>query len=104
LTGCTPWEYEKKDNFPITIVRPSHTYSKTFLPLDVTGNEGPYSVLKRIQQGKEVLLHGDGTSLWSVLYNTDFARAFTGLIGNPQAIGESVQIASERSLQWNQIY
>jgi len=97
-------EYEKKENFPITIVRPSHTYSKTFLPLDVTGKEGPYSVLKRIQQGKKVLLHGDGTSLWAVLFNEDFARAFIGLIGNAQAIGESVQIASERSLQWNQIY
>ncbi|MFP3152889.1 NAD-dependent epimerase/dehydratase family protein [Lachnospiraceae bacterium ZAX-1] len=97
-------EYEEKDNFPITIVRPSHTYSKAFLPLDVTGNEGAYSVLKRIQQGKEVLLHGDGTSLWAVLFNEDFARAFIGLIGNAQAIGESVQIASERSISWNQIY
>lgn len=97
-------EYEKHEQFPMTIVRPSHTYSKTFLPLDVTGNQGPYSVLKRIQQGKEVLLHGDGTSLWAVLFNEDFARAFIGLIGNLQAIGESVQIASERSIQWNQIY
>jgi len=97
-------EYEEKENFPVTIVRPSHTYSKVFLPLDVTGNKGPYSVLKRIQQGKEVLLHGDGTSLWAVLFNTDFARAFIGLIGNAQAIGESVQIASERSVSWNQIY
>lgn len=97
-------EYEEKNNFPITIVRPSHTYSKTFLPLDVTGNNGPYSVLKRIQEGKEVLLHGDGTSLWAVMFNTDFARAFIGLIDNVQAIGESVQIASEYSVQWNQIY
>lgn len=97
-------KYEETDQFPITIVRPSHTYSKTFLPLDITGDGGPYSVLKRIQQGKEVLLHGDGTSLWSVLFNEDFARAFIGLIGNAQAIGESVQIASERSVSWNQIY
>lgn len=98
------WEYEKQHQFPITIVRPSHTYSKTFLPFDLTGSKGAYSVLKRIQQGKEVLLHGDGTSLWAVLFNEDFARAFIGLIGNAQAIGESVQIASERSVQWNQIY
>ena len=96
-------EYATKENFPITIVRPSHTYSKTFLPL-VAGANGPYSVLKRMQEGKEVLVHGDGTSLWAVLFNTDFARGFIGLLGNPQALGESFQIASEHSISWNQIY
>ena len=97
-------DYEAKNNFPITIVRPSHTYSKMFLPLAVTGHNGPYSVLKRIKEGKEVLLHGDGTSLWAILFNSDFAKAFIGLIGNDQAIGESVQITSEHSVSWNQIY
>ena len=67
-------------------------------------NESSYQVLRRMMEGKPVLIHGDGTSLWTMTWNEDFAVGFAGLIGNPQAIGEAFQITSDESLSWNQIY
>ena len=89
---------------PVTIVRPSHTYSERSVPLGVHGANGSYSVLKRMLEGKPVIIHGDGTSLWTLTHNSDFAKGFAGLIGNIHAIGEAVQITSDESLTWNQIY
>lgn len=94
----------REDGFPVTIVRPSHTYDERTVPLGAHGSKGPYSVLKRMMEGKPVIIHGDGTSLWTVTHNSDFAVAFTGLIGNIHAIGEAVQITSDETLTWNQIY
>jgi nucleoside-diphosphate-sugar epimerase len=94
----------RKDGFPITIVRPSHTYDERNVPLGVHGSKGSYQVIKRIIDGKPVIIHGDGTSLWTMTHNSDFADAFIGLIGNQKAIGEAVQITSDESLTWNQIY
>ena len=94
----------RDDGFPVTIVRPSHTYDERTVPLGAHGSKGPYSVLKRMMEGKPVIIHGDGTSLWTVTHNSDFAVAFTGLIGNIHAIGEAVQITSDETLTWNQIY
>lgn len=90
--------------FPVTIVRPSHTYCEKSVPMGVHGNKGSYQVLKRMLDGKKVLVHGDGTSLWTITFNTDFAKGFTGLLQNPHAIGEAFQITSDESLTWNQIY
>ncbi|HPJ01276.1 MAG TPA: SDR family oxidoreductase [Candidatus Limiplasma sp.] len=123
ITESTPlfnpyWEYSRnkiacekklmkayrKTGFPITIVRPSHTYGDTSVPLAVHGREGSYSVIERIRQGKPVIIHGDGSSLWTMTHNTDFAKAFCGLMGNIHAIGETYQITSDESLTWNQIY
>jgi nucleoside-diphosphate-sugar epimerase len=96
---------EYRDNgFPITIVRPSHTYDKTSVPLAVHGEKGAWQVLKRIIDGKPVIVHGDGTSLWTVTHSRDFAKAFVGLLGNIHALGEAVHITSDESLTWNQIY
>ena len=89
----------REDGFPITIVRPSHTYDQTLLPMD-----GGYTVVNRMRQGKPVIVHGDGTSLWVLTHHRDFARAFVGLLGNPQAIGDSVHITSDEWLTWNQIF
>lgn len=94
----------REEGFPITIVRPSHTYDERSIPLGVHGNNGSYSVIQRIKEGKPVIIHGDGTSLWTLTHNSDFARAFVGLMGNVHAIGEAVQITSDESLTWNQIY
>ena len=94
----------REDGFPVTIVRPSHTYDERTVPLGAHGSKGSYSVLKRMMEGKPVIIHGDGTSLWTVTHNSDFAVAFTGLIGNIHAIGEAVQITSDETLTWNQIY
>ncbi len=94
----------RETGFPVTIVRPSHTYDERSIPLGVHGNTGSWQVAKRIIEGKKVIIHGDGTSLWTMTHNSDFARAFTGLLGNIHALGEAVQITSDESLTWNQIY
>ncbi|MDR2359358.1 MAG: SDR family oxidoreductase [Prevotellaceae bacterium] len=90
--------------FPVTIVRPSHTYCEYSVPLGVHGGKGSWQVLKRMLDGKPVIIHGDGTSLWTMTHSRDFARAFMGLMGNIHAIGEAVQIMSDETLTWNQIY
>lgn len=123
ITEGTPlanpyWDYSRKkiecenylmklyrdEGFPITIIRPSHTYSNRSIPLGVHGNNGSWQVAKRMLEGKPVIIHGDGTSLWTMTSNKDFAKAFIGLLGNIHAIGQAVQITSDESLTWNQIY
>ncbi|MDR2474404.1 MAG: SDR family oxidoreductase [Bacteroidales bacterium] len=94
----------RNEAFPITIVRPSHTYCERSAPLGVHGNKGSWQVLKRMLDGKPVIIHGDGTSLWTMTHCRDFAKAFIGLLGNIHAIGEAVQITSDETLTWNQIY
>ena len=94
----------RENGFPVTIIRPSHTYCEKVLPLGVHGDKGGWQVVKRMLEGKLVIMHGDGTSLWTITWNEDFAKAFIGLIGNPHAIGEAFQITSDESLTWNQIH
>ena len=94
----------RENGFPVTIVRPSHTYCERSVPMGVHGNNGSWQVLKRMLEGKQVIVHGDGTSLWTITCNEDFAKGFIGLIGNPHAIGEAFQITSDESVTWNQIY
>ncbi|MEC0253946.1 SDR family oxidoreductase [Paenibacillus lautus] len=94
----------REHGFPVTIVRPSQTYDERSIPLGVHGSQGSWQVVKRMLENKPVLIHGDGTSLWTLTHNTDFAKGFIGLMGNIHAIGESVQITSDESLTWNQIY
>jgi nucleoside-diphosphate-sugar epimerase len=118
VTESTPlhnpfWEYSRnkaiceglllnayrKEGFPVTIIRPSHTYDRTLLPFD-----GGYTVLARMRAGKKVIVHGDGTSLWTMTHHADFAVGLVGLLGNPHAIGETFHITSDEWLSWNQIY
>ena len=94
----------REEGFPVTIVRPSHTYDERNVPLGVHGKKGFYQVIKRMQEGKPVIIQGDGTSLWTVTFNADFAIGFIGLMGNRHAIGEAFQITSDETLSWNQIY
>lgn len=122
ITESTPlynprWEYSRKkiaceeallrhyreDGFPVTIVRPSHTYSERNVPVALHGPHGSWQVVKRMMEGRPILLPGDGTTLWTLTHSRDFARAFAGLLGNPHAIGEAVQITSDEALTWNQI-
>ena len=117
ITEATPlanpfWEYSRnkieceerlmhayrEENFPITIVRPSHTYDKTMIPL-----KGGYTAVDRMKKGKKVIIHGDGTSLWVLTHHRDFAKGLVGLLGNKHAIGEAFQITSDELLSWNQI-
>ena len=94
----------RDEGFPVTIVRPSHTYCETSVPLGVHGRNGSWQVIKRMLEGKPVIIHGDGTSLWTMTDSRDFAEGFIGLLGNPHAIGEAFQITSDETLTWNQIY
>ena len=94
----------REEGFPVTIVRPSHTYDKRSVPMGVHGNGGSYQVIRRMLEGKKVIIHGDGSSLWTMTHNSDFAKGYVGLIGNPHAIGEAFQITNDESLTWDQIY
>jgi Nucleoside-diphosphate-sugar epimerases len=94
----------RENGFPVTIVRPSHTYDERSIPLGVHGSNGSWQVAKRMLEGKPVIIHGDGTSLWTMTHNSDFAKGFIGLMGNIHAIGEAVQITTDETLTWNQIY
>jgi len=95
-------EAYRQDGFPMTIVRPSHTYD-TRIPIGV-GNWASYVVPERMLQGKPIVVHGDGTSLWTLTHSEDFAKGFVGLLGNPQAVGHTFHITSDFLLTWNQIY
>src|SRR5271157_6484757 len=88
----------REQGFPATIVRPSHTYDKTLVPFD-----GGWTVLGRMLAGKPVIVHGDGTSLWTLTHHDDFARAFVPLLGHPRTLGEAIHITSDDVLTWNQI-
>lgn len=89
----------REDEFPLTVVRPSHTYDRTRIAL-----LGGWTDIYRMRQGLPVLVHGDGTSLWTLTHTKDFAKAFVGLLGRPQAVGESYTITSDEYLPWNDIY
>jgi nucleoside-diphosphate-sugar epimerase len=93
---------EQEDSgFPFTIVRPSYTYGETWLPTALDGQD--YGIVDRIRRGKRIVVPGDGESLWTMTHNTDFARAFCGLLGNEAAVGEAFHITADEVLTWNQI-
>ena len=94
----------REKNFPVTIVRPSLTYGPSQIPLCVGSWQHPYTVIDRMKRGRQIIVPGDGTSLWVLTWNEDFAKGFLGLLGNPKAIGEAYHITSDEVLTWNQIY
>lgn len=94
----------REEGFPITIIRPSHTYCERGVPVAIHGHNGSWQVLRRMLDGKPVIIPGDGTSLWTVTHNSDFAKAFVGLMGNKHAIGEVFHITGDENLTWNQIH
>ena len=94
----------RTNSFPITIIRPSHTYGEGSIPVAIHGEKGSFQVIDRIMKGKPVIIPGDGNSLWTLTHNSDFAKAFVGIMGNQAAIGEAIHITSDESLTWNKIY
>lgn len=112
------WEYSRnkiacedflmkqyRDNgFPVTIIRPSHTYCERSVPIGIEPKNGTFQLIKRMLEGKPIIVHGDGTTLWTMTDSRDFAEGFVGLMGNPHAIGEAFDITNDESLTWNQIY
>ncbi len=89
----------REDGFPMTIVRPAHTYDRTRLPF-----RGRWTVIERMRKGLPVVVHGDGTSLWVLTHHRDFAKGFVGLLGNAQAVGEAYHITADEVLTWDQIF
>ena len=94
----------RQQHFPVTIVRPSLTYGPSQISLCVNSWEHPYTVIDRMKHGRPVIIPGDGTSLWVLTWNADFAKGFLGLLGNPKTIGEAYHITSDEVLTWNQVY
>ena len=90
--------------FPVTIIRPSHTYGYSQIPFGVSSWRDPWTVIDRMKRGKKVIVPGDGTSLWVLTWNADFAKGLVGLLGNPKAPGEAFQITSDEVLSWDQIH
>ena len=88
----------REEGFPVTIVRPSHTYDKTSVPF-----YGGWTVVDRMRQGKPVVVQGDGTSLWTLTHSDDFAKGFVPLLGSARVVGEAFHITSEDVLTWNLI-
>jgi len=109
--GNPYWEYAQdkvrceallqpfQSDFPVTVVRPSHTYDRTKIPL-----RGGYTALHRLIHGRPVVVHGDGTTAWTLTHHADFARGFLGLIGNRHARGETYHITSDEVQTWDQVY
>lgn len=96
-------EYEST-GFPATIVRPSLTYGDTMIPAALNSWHKPWSLIDRMRRGKKIIIHGDGTSLWTITHNSDFAKGIAGLFGNTDALGQAFHITSDEVLTWNQIY
>lgn len=94
----------RENGFPVTIIRPSHTYGPSQIPLCLGSWLHPWTLVDRMKQGKPVIVPGDGTSLWVLTWNADFAKGLAGLLGNKKAIGQAFQITSDEVLSWNQIY
>lgn len=116
---CNPfWQYSRdkiaceellmrarrESGFPVTIIRPSHTYCERSIPLALHGKNGSFAVLERIRTGRRVIVPGDGLTLWTLTHSRDFAVGFCGLMGNCHAVGETYQITGDERLTWNQIY
>jgi nucleoside-diphosphate-sugar epimerase len=89
----------REHGFPATIVRPSHTYDETLIPI-----EGGWTVLDRMRRGLPVVVHGDGTSLWTLTHSRDFAVGFVGLLDNPVAVGDTFQITSNFVYPWDAVF
>lgn len=94
----------REEGFPVTIVRPSHTYGDTQFTLAINSWEKSYTVVDRMRRGKKVVVPGDGSSLWVLTHNTDFAKGLVGLLSLPQAIGHAFHITSDEVMTWDQYY
>jgi nucleoside-diphosphate-sugar epimerase len=122
ITEQTPlenpfWEYSRnkiacearlmrayqEEKFPAVIIRPSHTYSAANLPFPVDSSAHPFTMVRRMRQGKRIIVPGDGTSLWTLTWHGDFAKGLVGLMGRADAVGEAFHITSDEALTWNQI-
>jgi nucleoside-diphosphate-sugar epimerase len=102
--ACEDWLWQNSDaDFPVTIVRPSHTFGRSWIPSPASGS-ADWTVAARILDGRPIVVHGDGQSLWTLTACADFADGLTGLVGKQEAIGEAFHITHDTALTWNGIY
>jgi nucleoside-diphosphate-sugar epimerase len=94
----------REENFPVTVIRPSLTYGVSQIPLSMNSWAYPWTVIDRMKRGQKIIVPGDGTSLWVMTWNADFAKGLLGLLGNPRALGQAFHITSDEVLSWDQIY
>jgi nucleoside-diphosphate-sugar epimerase len=94
----------RDEGFPATIVRPSLTYGETLIPLVLNSWQQSYTAVDRMIRGQKMIVPGDGSSLWVITHNTDFAKGLVGLLGHPQAIGHAFHITSDEVLTWDQLF
>ena len=94
----------REEGFPVTIIRPSYTYGDTIIPIPINSWPLPYTAVDRLRRGVPVIIPGDGTSLWTLTHNTDFAKGLVGLLGHQAALGHPFHITSDEVLSWNQIH
>ncbi|MCI6376449.1 MAG: SDR family oxidoreductase [Clostridiales bacterium] len=94
----------REEGFPVTIIRPSHTYCERSIPVALHGKNGSFAVVERIRKGQKVIVPGDGLTLWTFTHSSDFAVGFVGLMGNVHALGEAFHITGDERLTWNQAY
>lgn len=94
----------RENAFPVTIIRPSLTFGDTQIPLAMNSWQLPFTAIQRMRDGKPLIIPGDGSSLWTITHNTDFAKGLVGLLGNETAIGHAFHITSDEVLTWDQIY
>ena len=94
----------REEGFPITIVRPSLTYGETLIPLVINSWARSYTVVDRMLKGQKVIVPGDGSSLWVITHDSDFAKGFVGLLGHEQAIGHAFHITTDEVMSWDQLY
>lgn len=123
ITEATPrvnphWDYSRKKiaceleleaahaatGFPYTIVRPSLTYGDDQIPLVLNAWQAPWTAIDRLRRGAPLIIPGDGTSVWTITHNSDFATGLTGLLGHPEAVGQAFHITSDEALTWNQYF
>lgn len=94
----------REEGFPITIVRPSHTYGNWSMPLAMSSWQKPFSSIARWRASKALIVPGDGQTLWTLTHSSDFAVGLVGLLGRRQAIGHAFNIVSDEALTWDEIH
>lgn len=94
----------REDGFPVTIVRPSLTFDQTWIPLVINSSQKPYTIVDRMLRGQQVIVPGDGSSLWVITHSSDFAKGFVGLLGHAEAIGQAFHITTDEVMAWDQFY
>ncbi len=95
-------QVHQRGDFPVTIIRPAYTYGEGRGILH-TFRSGNY-YLHRMRQGKPVVVHGDGSSLWGCAHRDDVGLPFANAVGNAASFGKGYHVTGEEWMTWNQFH